>query len=110
MVDADSVMISAIRLVRPSSCPSTVGKGGFSAAGEKAAILKIGYRETYTGSQKTSGIDQAICLPHCHAIERARRQVVAVEVKLKVKVEVKAVAEAKMLQRRRQSYARLNGQ
>ena len=51
MADADNVMISAIRLVRPSSCSSSVGKAGYSVAEERVATLEMEDRKMHRGSQ-----------------------------------------------------------
>lgn len=50
MVDAGSVMISAIRFARPSSDPPSVGKGEFPAEEAKAATLEMEGREMDTES------------------------------------------------------------
>ncbi len=65
MVDADNVMISAIRLVRPSSCSSSFGKAGYSVAVERAATLEMEDRMMHTGSQQMGQDDQVIYLAHC---------------------------------------------
>ena len=44
-IDADSVMISAIRSVRPSSDPPSVGKGESAVAEMKAVIQETEGRE-----------------------------------------------------------------
>lgn len=99
MVGADSVMISVIHSVRPSSYLPSVEKGDFSVAGVKAATLEMGGRKAHTGSQRMSEDDQAICLDHCRAVYTARRQVVVVEAKEMVKMEEKVDAKAKMLRK-----------
>ena len=98
--DADSVMISARRPVRPSSYSSTVGKVVFSAVEEKGATPENEPRKIHIGSQRMDEDDQAILLAHCHAHYTTHRQVVVVEATAEVMVGEKADAKAKMLERR----------
>lgn len=98
-VGADSVMISAIRLVHRSSYSSSVGKGDFSVAEVKAATREMGGRKAHTGSQRMSESFLATYLAHCCALYTARRQVVVVEAKVRVKAKEKADVKAKMLER-----------
>ena len=99
MVDDDSVTISAIRSVLPSSYSPTVGKGDFSVAEVTAATLEMGGRKAHTGSQRMSETDQGIFVARFRAVDTARMQVVAVEAKAKVKVGEKEDAKVKMLKR-----------
>lgn len=51
-VDADSVLISAKRLVRPNNYPLNAGKVGFSSEEEKVETPETERRESYMGSQR----------------------------------------------------------
>ena len=51
-VDADNVLISAKRLVRPNNYPLTAGKVGFSSEEEKVETPETERREIYMGSQR----------------------------------------------------------
>ena len=99
MVDADSVMILAIRFVRPSSYSSTVGKGDFSMAEEKAATQEMDGHKKHTGSQTMVEDGQAICPTRCLAVYTACRRVVAVKAIIELKVRGKADAKAEPLKR-----------
>ena len=99
MVHVDSVMILAIRFVRPSSYSSTVGKGDFSMAEEKVATQEMDDHKKHKGSQPMFEDDQAIRPTHCLAAYTACRRVVAVRAIVEVKVRGKADAKAETLKR-----------
>lgn len=94
MVDADSVMKSAIRSVLPSSDPPCVGNGQIRAA---EATLGTEYRERDMERWRMVGEGQVIFLAHCRAIYKVCRQVVGVTVKVQAKVRVKVEAKGGML-------------
>lgn len=100
MVDASSVMISAIRSERPSSDPPNVGKGEFSAAEVQAASQETEDRERDMENRRTVGEGRSTCLAHCRAIHMVCSRVVAVKSKVKAETKVNVDVKAKMLERR----------